>query len=467
MKTTRTRHNRRNDNSTLARSAAGTAWLWILAGVFAVASLVLLCDMAINWRRRQHMSRDAGAALLTVGSTVAIAACAWRLRKEANSRVKAETALRQATREQGRMTDLRSSTILNALQDGVALINQSRDVGFVNAAIKRDFGPINGRRCHEYFHGEPEPCPDCTFPAILAGHSACRERFSRRGGKHYDICSVPVAGLDGGVELLVSLHDLTSRKEMERRLRRSLREKDTRLREVHHRVKNNLQVISSILSLQATRQKDPSAESVLLECHGRVNAIGLLHTKLYSAGDPAEIDFHDYVSSLGTDLFQSFGVPDGTVKLAVASEGPSLSMDAAVSCGLIVSELLSNALKHAFGPERKGVVRVALRHDEPGGYTLIVSDNGKGLPERIDLSGAETLGLQLVDALIEQLGGRCRIRRDGGTEYQISFQGAANAVEGAGNAERENPGGRRRADRRQGYPDPFAKDEICGPRDGR
>jgi hypothetical protein len=196
------------------------------------------------------------------------------------------------------------------------------------------------------------------------------------------------------------------RRRAEEALRASLREKEVLLREIHHRVKNNLQVVSSMLHLQAWTAGNRDAASVLQDCENRVRSMGLIHELLYRDHDLATFDFAQYVRLLTDHLFRTYSADPRSVTLNVEMQHDvRLDLDTAIPCGLIINELVSNALKYAFSDGRKGVIRVGLDRKDDGTCTLTVSDDGHGLPEEIASGSSPSLGLQVVHALARQLGG--------------------------------------------------------------
>ena len=221
----------------------------------------------------------------------------------------------------------------------------------------------------------------------------------------------------------------------EQLIRNSLQEKEVLLREIHHRVKNNLQVISGMLELQAALVKDPSARTALQEGRNRVMTMALIHQKLYQSQDMAQVHMASYLQSLVGDLFSAYGVDKEKISLKIQAEAVRLNLDTAIPFGLLVSELVTNAIKYAFPPDHedgKGEVAVSFRELEDGNYLLTVSDNGVGLPDEFDLDTAASLGLKLVHTMVEQLGGEVSLTRPPGTTWTIScppYKGAEGAVD--------------------------------------
>ncbi len=203
----------------------------------------------------------------------------------------------------------------------------------------------------------------------------------------------------------------------------SLQEKELLLREIHHRVKNNLQVISSLLSLQSRYHGDKQAMEMAHESQNRIKVMALIHEKLYRSKDFANVEFNDYIKSLVNDLYVSYKVSISKISLKMDIENISLGIDTAIPTGLIVNELVTNCLKYAFKPEKDGEIRISLRLLDSGEKELIVSDNGIGLPEGLDIKKAESLGLKMITNLTERsLHGRVSINKDNGTEFQIIFK---------------------------------------------
>lgn len=216
--------------------------------------------------------------------------------------------------------------------------------------------------------------------------------------------------------------DVTERKQIEERLRSSLREKEVLLKEIYHRVKNNLQVISSLLDLQSLHTTDRPTIMMFRESQQRVRSMALVHERLYRSGDLANINFTEYLVNLADHLFQSYRVSSSTVRLELDTQDEvRIAIDVAVPCGLLVNELLSNSLKHAFRGRSGGGLRIGLHALTDGKLQLVVADDGVGFPADIDVQNPTTFGLQLVNLLVEQLHADMEIDRVGGTAIRITF----------------------------------------------
>lgn len=210
------------------------------------------------------------------------------------------------------------------------------------------------------------------------------------------------------------------RLQTEDQIKASLKEKEVLLREIHHRVKNNLQIISSLLNLQSRYIKDKQVLHVFQESQDRIKSMVLIHKKLYQSKDLARIDFAEYVRSLIADLFRSYKADYDLITLKTNIDDVFLGIDTAIPCGLIINELVSNSLKYAFG-DGQGEIRIDLHSEKEGKFTLIVSDSGVGFPEDLDFRNTESLGLQLACTLVDQLQGTIGLDRTGGTKFKIAF----------------------------------------------
>ena len=235
---------------------------------------------------------------------------------------------------------------------------------------------------------------------------------------------------DGNPQHFIAVvEDITARRDAETALKRSLDEKEVLLREIHHRVKNNMQVISSLLSLQAANIEDASLRKLFMESQGRVRAMALIHEILYDSGDLSSIDVKKYVSRLVASLKRMFGTDAGRTRLTVESQDVTLGIDAMVACGLALSELITNSLKYAFPDGRDGEISIQMFSVPEGGIKLVVRDNGIGLPADLDIRATNTMGMGLVVSLIEkQLRGQLEIESCQGTCFTIVIPSeAANA----------------------------------------
>jgi PAS domain S-box-containing protein len=237
-----------------------------------------------------------------------------------------------------------------------------------------------------------------------------------------EIAYIPHWGAEGKVLGFFTLvQDLTERKEAEEQIKATLEEKVVLLKEIHHRVKNNLQVISSLLYLQSEQVADPQVRTVLQDSQNRVRSMALIHEKLYQAKDLVRVDMAEYIQNLSNYLFRSYAAHAGRVRLNVDVAAIQLAIDTAMPCGLIINELVSNALKHGFPDGRTGEIYIKLAQEEHGTYRLVVGDTGVGLPQAFNAVKTSSLGLQLVHTLVRQLDGAIDFSHEGGARFDIRF----------------------------------------------
>jgi PAS domain S-box-containing protein len=323
-------------------------------------------------------------------------------------------------------------------------------VGAVFGTIGGELGRINEAfaRMHGYTVAELEGTPIAgVFPphrrAELAenirvtherGHCRWESEHLRRDGSVFPVVIDLSAIYDDQGKLLYRaayVQDITEEKEAEAaraeersrtnaELRASLREKDVLIKEVHHRVKNNLQVIASLLNLQASHVADAASREVLRESQSRVRSIALAHEAIHRSSDVGSVDLDAYLASLVHSLVLMYDAPARGVSIVSRGVGVRLGIDAAMHCGLIVNELVSNAVKHAFPGGRRGTVEAALRREDEA-LVLGVADDGIGFPAELDYRSSPSLGLSLVCTLTKQLGGSITMTRGAGTAFAVRF----------------------------------------------
>ena len=221
--------------------------------------------------------------------------------------------------------------------------------------------------------------------------------------------------------VLSIVKDITDRKQKEILLQRSLKEKETLLKEVHHRVKSNLQSISGLLDLQSLYIKDRQVMKAFRDSQDRIRTIASIHEELYRADDLASINFAAFIQRLVKNLSISHGIDTDLITLDVDADDVDMIMDTAIPCGLIINELVSNSLRHAFPDKRKGRTSIIFRSMGEGEYSLVVSDNGVGLPAGDEFLDPKTLGMQLIHTICSQLEANVEMKGEEGTTFSMTF----------------------------------------------
>lgn len=217
------------------------------------------------------------------------------------------------------------------------------------------------------------------------------------------------------------VQDITDRKKMENRITASLKEKEVLLREIHHRVKNNMTVISSMIALHSRLIKNDEDRQMLDEARARIKAMAIIHEKLYQSGDMSKISTSDYLGDILKEISSSYAISNGRSVIWTDIQDIKLSIDDAIPCGLIINELVANAMKHAFPESGGGEINVNVSLNGTGKVIISVSDNGVGMPDDFESRKSASLGLTLVDALVRQLRGELKLNKDNGTRFVITF----------------------------------------------
>ncbi len=332
-----------------------------------------------------------------------------------------------------RESEERYASIFHNALDNIFVVGVREDCSFVYES----FNPaqeMSSGLSSAMLHGRtPEEClPADTAASVIAHYRDCvtaghsisydEEVTLPTGPRYAHTILVPIRQADNRIFRLVGIsRDFTDRRLAEENIRTALREKEILLKEIHHRVKNNLQVISSLLNLQTRTLKDPHMLSIFRESQLRVHAMALIHEKLYQSHDLAKVDFAEYIRSLVNHLFRAYTVSRASVTLQMQLDDVFLRVDTAIPCGLILNELVSNALKYAFPHERTGTLQIKLIPDQHGQVCVWVQDDGIGFPSDLDFRKTDSLGLQLVNTLIEQLQGTIELQNSGGTTFLYTF----------------------------------------------
>jgi PAS domain S-box-containing protein len=335
------------------------------------------------------------------------------------------------------------SRILDIADDAIVSIDHNQRIVIFNQGAEKIFGysagevfnhPIDILLPEAFAAQHQQHVRDFAQSPIAARRMGDRGVISgrRKDGSSFPAeASISKVDIEGRRIYTVIMRDVTQRRAADEKIRASLREKEVLLQEIHHRVKNNLQVVSSLLSLQSRGVLDEETRQKFKESQNRVHSMALIHEQLYQSPSLSQINYPQYIRQLAAHLFRSYRVSSSRIELQTNIDDLELSVDIAVPCGLIINELVSNSLKYGFPNGRAGVIRIELRRQPESRTMLTVADDGVGIPEEVGFWNTHTLGLRLVGTLVKQLEGSVEVDRSGGTSVRVTFQ-LGNRVEGAG-----------------------------------
>lgn len=328
-------------------------------------------------------------------------------------------------------SELKYRTLIENMSEVILYVDNSDRIIFVNDNAIKMFGYEKGELIGQVA-GEllaEEGYRDFLKDRIKLRRHGFTDRYeaqmlTKHGEKLWvEISSAPLKDVNGKIIGSIGIHsDITDRKKYENTIESSLKQKDMLLKEIHHRVKNNLQIISSLIKLQSAHVKDKEIHSLFAESQNRIKTMALIHEKLYRSTDISVIEFYDYIKNLVDSLYASYGMSTERVRPVIEFRSIYLDIDTAIPCGLIINEVISNCLKYAFPELRKGQITIDLQEKDESEYLLSIHDNGIGIPEEVNIANTNSLGLKLIKILSEQLGGGAELIRDGGTEFRISFK---------------------------------------------
>ncbi len=316
----------------------------------------------------------------------------------------------------------------NAVPDLIAILDTEHRVVKVNKAMEYATGvppeKIIGKHCYKMVHGTKCPIDNCPHSMLLLDGTQHQTEIKEDNlGGFFMVTATPIENDEGNI--IGSVHvarDITKLIEMENHLKKALQEKDMLMKEIHHRVKNNLSVMSSLLNLQSRYIKDETSRDIFKDSQSRANTMALIHKKLYQSEDIQRINMKDYIAELSLDLSSLHMSKNKNIGLVLDVEKIMLDADTAIPLGLIINELLTNSMKHAFSDKEKGTIKVIFRKLEDDELLLEVKDNGKGLPSDFKVENSDSLGLRLVHSLAAQISAQLEIDGDNGTHFSIKFQ---------------------------------------------
>jgi hypothetical protein len=373
-------------------------------------------------RRKRGTPIDVSLTISPVKDVDGVVIGASSIARDITVRKRAEAALRESEARFHMMADTAPVMVWMAGPDGRCTFVNKRWLEFTGRALEKEIGddwisglhPTDAERCQQAYEGSFKTEQPFSM----------EYRLRRHDGKYRWVLDTGVpffapGGRFGGY--IGTCVDMTERKDMEDQLRKALKEKESLLREVHHRVKNNLQVISSLLNLQATSIKDTQIAQLFRECQVRITSIGLLHDTLHRSEDLSHIAMGEYLRTLVSHLFRSYGVDSNRIAVNLQLDDVGFDLDTGLTCGLILEELVSNCLKHAFH-DRQGTITITLQAHADDTYSLRVEDDGVGFPKDGILNNPDSLGLELVGLMAEKLDGVVTLQSGQGTEWQVRFR---------------------------------------------
>ncbi|MCH1911928.1 PAS domain S-box protein [Leptospira noguchii] len=354
--------------------------------------------------------------------------------KNINFRKRAELEL-ERLRSKLKITQERLLGVIEGTKDAICAVDIHFRVIAFNSSFELSFWKLYGKKIEE---GNllPELILDPAERSVvienwsraLRGEVYTTERVMQGLVQDSAIFEISYSSIRDSSHNLIGatqiIRDITERKYDEEKLKKTLEEKEVMLKEIHHRVKNNLQVVASLLSLQSEHYGNERISRILKECERRIQSMALIHKELYQSENITKIDFYDYLNTLLVSLLHSFG-KEKKVEFKISSKPNFVSIETAIPLGLIVNELATNSLKYAFSNGKDGLISVHLRLDVLESV-LEVEDNGIGMPEEFDLDKSESLGLKLVEILARQLRGKFILlpsRKEKGTKFQVVFKG--------------------------------------------
>jgi PAS domain S-box-containing protein len=351
--------------------------------------------------------------------------------EKANRDLESEMLARDRAEKALRESEQRYRSLFENSMDGALLTEPDGSILSANPEACRIFG----RTEEELKRLGRDSVVDPNVPAVIealaerarTGRFKGELTFLRNDGSTFpcEISSALFRDPDGKLKTSMVVRDITERKRNEQKLIAALQEKNTLIKEIHHRVKNNMQVISSMISLQLQNDNLTITEDEIArisqDLQSRIRSMALVHEMLYKSKSLSRIDFNAYLKSLVKYLFFTFGINSDQIAVEINAADQPVSITTAIPLGIIVTELLTNALRHAFPSERKGEIKVSMKLDNDISYALTVHDNGIGLPENISIKSGSTFGMFLISILVEELGGTMNFRNDNGALFTIQF----------------------------------------------
>lgn len=374
-----------------------------------------------EWMQRTLSGREFDAEVslirIQIDGTVAVQA----IFRDITEKKKAEEALRQS--------EEKYRSLAEASPNAIYIINRDASIAYANAyalaMLRKQLAEVRGKSLMEMFPMDDDGKQIQIIVGVFQHGNDVRrdDRIRTADGKERWLSSIyaPLKDDAGRVTgVLCVSYDITERKVMEQQIASSLREKEYLLKEIHHRVKNNLQVISSLLSMQADKATDRNVIDSLTDSQNRVRSIALVHEKLYQSKSLDQIDYGDYLNKIVVHLFNTYNIKPSKATCRVNAGSTYVDINQAVPCSLIINEMITNSLKYAFPGERSGEITIDF-HTDSKNYILRYHDNGIGIPAEISFEQSDSLGMKLIYGLTQQLNGTVTLSREGGTTFEVTF----------------------------------------------
>jgi PAS domain S-box-containing protein len=328
--------------------------------------------------------------------------------------------------------------VVESTPSAMIMVDTSGRIEMINAQAETLFGyprsQLMGRSIdvlvpERYRGGHPSLRADFLLAPQSRPMGLGRDLYAlRHDGTEFPVeIGINPIDTDDGTKVLSMIVDISDRKQKEERISSALKEKDILLAEIHHRVKNNLQIVHSLLDLQSSRVTDTVARDMLRESRNRINSMAIVHQSLYGSDDLRRVDFAAVLRTLVPHLAASHAIDEQRARITIEATPVHLPLNSAIPCGLIVNELVSNAFKHGFPVGTSGTVLVSLQAPTKDEVLLVVSDSGVGLPDSFDIATSPSLGLKLVNLLASQLDGEITIERRNPTRFTLRFSLQARA----------------------------------------
>jgi len=302
--------------------------------------------------------------------------------------------------------------------EGLLYVVDSEYNLIINNITPEGLNKASDKKCYEFIYDLEKPCVNCPMDKLLQGITTRMEVFDKKRNRQFYSVSTPVKLIEGMGYFQHYLIDITERKKNENDIILMLHEKETLIREIHHRVKNNLQLMLSLIRLQISKSDNGTVVSSLREFENRLNSIAIIHEDLYSALDLARIPFNSYIKKLINQFIRANGVDTHKISINHEIENLLMSVDYIIPIGIIINELITNALKHAFAENSAGKINVKFGLVESN-YVLDVLDNGVGIPENESIDEPKRLGFQIINSLCKQMNGKFEVNINNGTHFKF------------------------------------------------